>query len=251
MKKKYRLTVIAAVVTLLCTGCRGLEEDSFEKFIHSTADKKQAEGRESVSEGRYAYEQLTEEEQIVYDEVQAAIMEHAASVVVSTTDRTVLHKAYDYVRADYGGLFWVDGYTYVESNWLGQIMSLEFLPSYTMTRYERDEIQASIDERVEQLLGGISDEDSDYQKARFVYDTIINTVTYDSGAENNQNIISVFGRENCLSGIFQCNTVSDGESRYSVCNYNRRSGRRETFVESYYAGWRILLYGCNMGRFFA
>lgn len=206
MKKRERFTVIVVVLTLLCAGCSGFEEDSFKQFTRSVQDKmQQAAGKEhastepSVSEGRYAYEQLTGEEQIVYDEVLAAIMEQEASVIVSTTDRDILHKAYEYVRADYGGLFWVDGYTYVESNWLGQVMSLEFLPSYTMTRHERDEIQTKIDERVEQLLGGVSNEDSDYQKARFVYDTIINTVTYDSEAENNQNIISAFleGRTVC------------------------------------------------------
>lgn len=206
MRKRYRLTVLAVVMTLLCAGCSGIQEDSLKQFSQSVQDKIQKAGKEnsvsaapSVSEGNYAYEQLTEEEKIVYDEVLAAIMDYEDSVIVSTTERDVLYKAYDYVRADYGGLFWVDGYNYVESTWLGQIISLEFAPSYTMTKTERDKTQEEIDVRVEQLMGGVSNEDSDYQKARFVYDTLINTVVYDSDAENNQNIISVFleGRTVC------------------------------------------------------
>lgn len=206
MKKKNRLIIVAAVMTLLCAGCSGLKSDTLQQFkqsvqdkIQSAAGKRSAETESSVSAGKYAYEQLTADEKQVYDEVYDAITGYEASVTVSTVDRNELNKVYEYVRADYGGLFWVDGYTYVESSWLGQVMSLEFSPSYTMTRTERDELQNEIDARVEQLLGGVSDEDSDYQKARFVYDTLINTVTYDSEAENNQNIISVFieGRTVC------------------------------------------------------
>lgn len=205
MKKGYWFTVLAAVITLLCAGCSAPKEDSLKQFSQSVQDKIQKAGKEnsfagpSVSEGNYAYELLTEEEKIVYDEVLAAIMDYEESVVVSTTERDILYKAYDYVRADYGGLFWVDGYNYVESTWLGQVISLEFAPSYTMTKAKRDEIQEEIDARVEQLMGGVSSEDSDYQKARFVYDTLIHTVEYDSAAENNQNIISAFleGRTVC------------------------------------------------------
>ena len=60
-------------------------------------------------------------------------------------------------------------------------------------------MQAQIDASVEQMLSGISITDSDYDKAKYVYETLIQNVDYVPEAENNQNICSVFigGRSVC------------------------------------------------------
>ena len=64
---------------------------------------------------KYAYQQLGQIEKVIYDEMLSAILDQEEAVPLSTTDADVMQKAYKAVCSDYGGLFWVDGY----SCWLG------------------------------------------------------------------------------------------------------------------------------------
>lgn len=187
----------AAALLLLCclSGCSNIlqnrERETQTEQYHGTQPEEQPPV-ERISAEKYAYRQLGQEAQTVYDEVLQVLIEHQEKRTVSTRDAEILELAFDSVRADYGGLFWVDGYTYTEYSSGGQVVELEFAPKYTMSLEARQEKQAAIDTSVEQLLGGISSEDSDYQKARFVFDTLVRTVEYNPQVENSQNIISVF-----------------------------------------------------------
>lgn len=204
MRKQRLLTGIAGILmAFLFTGCN---TSSVEKWVDEVVEDINGQipdntllPVESVSEEKYVYGQLTEEEQLVYDEMLDAILNHREEVAVATLDKDVLAKMYEAIMADYGGLFWVDGYSYTEYSRAGVLTGLKFAPKYTMDEAARQETQAAIDEKVDVLLGGISSEDSDYQKARFIFDTLVRTVNYDLNAENNQNIISVFleGRTVC------------------------------------------------------
>lgn len=140
----------------------------------------------------YAYTTLDDETKTVYDEVLNAILNQSEEVPVSTVDTRVLENAYKAVCADYGGLFWVSGYVYTQYTRGGNLVSMEFTPKYTMSYEERTAIQEQIDESVEELLAGISITDSDYAKAKYVFEILIQNVDYDASMENNQNIISVF-----------------------------------------------------------
>ena len=197
MRKQRLLTGIAGILmAFLFTGCNtsSVEEwvDEVVEDINGQIPDNTLLPVESVSEEKYVYGQLTEEEQLVYDEMLDAILNHREEVTVATLDKDVLAKMYEAIMADYGGLFWVDGYSYTEYSRAGVLTGLKFAPKYTMDEAARQETQAAIDEKVDVLLGGISSEDSDYQKARFIFDTLVRTVNYDLNAENNQNIISVF-----------------------------------------------------------
>lgn len=187
----------AAILLAVCLcGCSTLlqypQEGTQNEQYHASQPPAAPESVERISLDKYAYRQLDESTQAVYDEVLDTILEHKDRITVSTLDAHVLEQAFHSVRADYGGLFWIDGYTYTEYLSGVRVTGLEFAPQYTMTREEREELQQAVDTAAEQMLGGISSEDADYQKARFVYDTLINTVEYNPGADNSQNILSVF-----------------------------------------------------------
>lgn len=197
MRRTGKMTILLLCMLLMLSGCSvpQLEQKQIDEFVGHAPSSQQAESNrvvESVSTERYAYTQLSEEGKRVYDEIYAAICDQSEAVTVSTLDADILNQAYNSVGADYGGLFWVEGYTYTEYTMNGELVGLEFAPKYTMSLEERETIQQQIDEKVEQLLGGISSEESDYQKARFVFDTLISTVNYNKEAANSQNIISVF-----------------------------------------------------------
>ena len=75
-----------------------------------------------------------------------------------------------------------------------------------MEQSKREEIQAQIDSRVEELLTGIPTEDSDYKKVKYVFETLIEQVDYNPDAENNQNIISVFLNGETVCQGYACAT---------------------------------------------
>ena len=147
---------------------------------------------DSISEGKYAYQGLDEEGKQVYDEILNAILHHTEKITVATLDPEVLKLAFEDVSSDYGGLFWISGYSYTEYTRNSKLVSIEFAPKYTMTHKEQKKMQKKIDSAVEEFLSGISPTDSDYDKAKYVFENLIQQVDYDKDAENSQNIISTF-----------------------------------------------------------
>ncbi len=142
----------------------------------------------------YAYGTLSAEEQVAYAQILDCIEAYEETATLSTKDKEVIDKAFDAVLADHGGLFWVSGYvyrTYTNTN-TGEILYIEFEPDYTMTQAERDSYQKSIDASAAQMLSGLPAQGDDYEKVKYLYETLIENVEYDKSAEQNQNIISVF-----------------------------------------------------------
>ena len=119
----------------------------------------------------------------------------------------VVQNAYDAVMADYGGLFWVYGYQANTYHTGDTVLGLTFSPTYTMTQSEQEVKQAEIDAVVEQWLSNLPADASDYDKAKYVYETLITNCDYDVNATDNQNIISVF-----LNGSTVCQGYADATS---------------------------------------
>ena len=147
---------------------------------------------ESVSYDRYVYQTLSEEEKETYDQIYDCIVNYKDKITLSTKDKDVLAKAYEGVMADYGNLFWVSGYQYNTYASGSNILGLEFEPKYTMNQEQRDIYQVKIDSVVADWLYGINPEASDFDKALYVFETLIEKVDYDADSEENQNILSVF-----------------------------------------------------------
>lgn len=146
----------------------------------------------SGSEDCYVYNTLSAEERVLYDQVCDAIYGFKEDVTVSTTDKEELKRIYECVLADHGDIFWSSGYTYHIWSRGDEIVGFTLSPNFTMDESEKDEMARDIDTVLAQWLEGISLGASDYEKAKYIYQTLINNVAYDSSASNNQNIISVF-----------------------------------------------------------
>lgn len=236
--EKLRRAALLAGFAALLSGCGRLEKNGDfqmeisrremkterqkgreEKIVPETEEPQEEETTEApegteedspgaaiVNEEDYAYLTLEEEEKKVYGEVLTAILEHRESVEVSTLDKEVLEKVYKAVFADYGGLYWVSGYIYTQHTRNGELTSMEFSPKYTMDYEERKRIQQQIDASVEELLAGISITDSDYEKAKYVFEVLVQNVDYDVSAENSQNIISAFLNRATVCQGYACAT---------------------------------------------
>ncbi len=159
---------------------------------------------ERISLEKYAYQQLDSAGQTVYDEMLSAILDQEKDVQISTTDTELMQRAYKAVCSDYGGLFWVDGYVFTRYTKGEELMSLEFSPKYTMTKEQRLELQKQIDGIVEAWLAGISINDTDYDKAKYVYELLALNTEYVENAEDSQNIVSVFLRQETVCQGYAC-----------------------------------------------
>lgn len=198
-KRRRRFACLSAFIAMFTFSCCGIpQQENFDTW--ENIPKKVEEQAKTAKEvprttdaDRYVYGTLTEEERLVYDEIYQTIRAFEEKITVSTKDVNILEKAYDSVAADYGDIFWVDGYSYTEYTLYGVSIGLEFVPKYTMTQEERDMKKEQIDAAVAEILAAApGDGASDYDKARYVFDYLVTNVAYDADAENNQNIISVF-----------------------------------------------------------
>lgn len=179
-----------------------VEQKNAKAENHSGAAEKKTEKRTEISTENgtpeievthgYAYETLTAEQQAVYDEVYRIIMAQDSKVKVSTCKEKVLEKAYRSVIADHGEIFWVSGYNYTQYTMGKKIVSIDFSPSYTMGRTERDYYQSQIDVVVDSILKNVDPSWGDYEKAKYVFEYLAGNIEYEMGTEQNQNIISVF-----------------------------------------------------------
>lgn len=199
--KKLFALLLAAALTL--SGC-GMEE--YADVIGITI---RGNGRKEVvcvSSDRYAHNTLSEDQQIVYDEMLDAIMNMEEHVGLSTTDRSDVKLCYDAICADYGEIFWVDTCSYREVSMFGKPLAVDFVVEYAYTPEEVDRYREQMQPVIDGYLERLAECESDYEKTEVLYRKLIREVDYDMGAENNQNILSVFlGKKTVCQG-YACAT---------------------------------------------
>lgn len=158
---------------------------------------------ESVFEDKFYYEQLTEEEQLIYKELYQGVDAHAEDITVHCLDGEKAGMILHSVIYDFPEIFWTDGssdmLTYEDSHVVVQ-------PTYTYSLEEREAKQAEIDAEVHAILSQISAEASEYDKIKYIYETLVRDVAYVENAPDSQNIYSTFVRkETVCAGYAKAN----------------------------------------------
>lgn len=147
---------------------------------------------ESVFEDRFYFEQLSEEEQLIYKELYQGVDEHAEDITVHSLDGERAGEILHSVIFDFPEIFWTDGasntLTYEGSHVVVQ-------PTYSYSLEERESMQAEIDTEVNAILSQIAMESNDYDKIKYIYETLVKDVAYVEDAPDNQNIYSTFVRK--------------------------------------------------------
>lgn len=206
-KKRYLTGLLIAWVCCQQAACVPLPKEQAQEIqkeqFQTEAEKEKIEVAR-ISAGNYAYEKLSDEERQVYDEILSAILNHQEEITLSCTEEAIMRRAYGAVCADYGGLFWVEGYVFTKYLQGEEIVGLEFAPSYTQTRKERKQTQQQIDVVVDKWLSGIAITDTDYDKVKYVYNLLSTKVEYAEGAPDSQNIVSVFLKGKTVCQGYAC-----------------------------------------------
>ena len=151
----------------------------------------------SIHQGLYCYEYLSEAEKCWYEEMYLILDDMLEEGILSlqqglAVEEAELNKVFQCLMNDHPELFFVKGYTYTCYTYAEEIARLGFTGIYTMDAKEREEKQRQIEEQAGKYLQGVSPQASDYEKVKYVYETIVLETEYDKNAQDNQNIYSVF-----------------------------------------------------------
>ena len=212
--RHFRVILLVFVISVLAfpiNGClplacvASLSDDTYE--IESSAP----ESGSTFNNEKYAYNTLDDTSKKVYDELYVGITDMEEEIKISTSDENVLTTVTQCIDADHSDIFYIDGYSYYQGGFFGT-SGFRVSPNYTMSRAERDNLQAQIDSVVDSWLSEVTDNSSDYYKSKWVYETLIKRADYVGDAPDNQNIISVF-----LNG----QTVCQGYSAAAVYLFDR------------------------------
>lgn len=146
----------------------------------------------------YAYNSLTDTERIWYRDMEEILGTFGTERKVSRVclesglDDSDIDRIFQCVLNDHPELFYVDGYSYVKYTRGPKTTSILFSGSYTMDFDTAVERRAEIEAAAEELLAEVPGDASDYEKVKYVYETLIRNTEYRLDAPDNQNICSVF-----------------------------------------------------------
>lgn len=168
-----------------------LSEDKSENSATMEENESNASALDEIKEKGYCYSQLSEDEKTVYDEIYHAITERL-EVSVSTLSADLLDKVFNCVLYDHPELFYLDGYQCTTRSRNDVTVSLSFCANYIYDEEETKDYQQKLEREIETLLLNAPRQGSDYDKVKYVFDTIITNTDYVMNCVDNQNILSVF-----------------------------------------------------------
>jgi transglutaminase-like putative cysteine protease len=146
----------------------------------------------------YAYENLSDSEKIWYRDMQIILGQMKEEETLSQEglnaglDETDVDRIFQCVLNDHPEYFYVDGYSYTKYTRGDELVKLELSGNYSISKEQALAREEQIQEAAALLLNGIGADASEYDKVKYVYDTIIENTDYDLSAPDNQNIYSVF-----------------------------------------------------------
>ena len=215
MRKKTHMVSLVLGMALLCligTGCAGIDFwhevprdyslQSQEVSVLQTQEppEETATPVNFLMEGSFPYarDSLSETERIWYHDMERILggFGRQESLSQEGLDAGLAEESidtiYQCVLSYHPELFYVDGYSYTKYSRGDILTAVEFSGTYNVDLDTAVERAEAIELAVERILAGIPAEASDYDKVKYVYDTLIRQTDYDLNAADNQNIYSVF-----------------------------------------------------------
>jgi hypothetical protein len=207
MKKSIRWKILLFCLTAICLmGCTQTEytEEQTETQTEKHTEESESPAPEAeipqeeettddieIAEDDYYYASLSETEKLVYEQVYRSIL-NRSEITVSTLSTEELDKVFACVMCDHPEIFYVTGYIYTTHSRGDELVSMSFVGDYQYDEAECSERMERIDEEAQRILGGIAADASDFDKIKYVFDTLVCETEYVEDSEDNQNICSVF-----------------------------------------------------------
>lgn len=179
----------------------GSEEQTAEQNSEREAEReRESESVSFLSEDAFyfAYESLSPTEKLWYQDMEQALGSMTEKVRLSGEGLTAglnescIDKIFQCVLMDHPEIFYVDGYTYTKYSRGEKTVAIDFSGNYQLTPREAAFRKTEIEQAAEKLLANLPLPASDYDKVKYVFETLIRNTEYDLNAPDNQNIYSVF-----------------------------------------------------------
>ncbi len=205
MQRGKRIIVLMQLCILVfaLSGCKSSLEELLQQEIQSSHTKDEEKeytlSFESENPCTFAYDRLSETEKIWYRDINRLLayrMNEDVKLSVEAMKEGLteedIDKIYNCVMMDHPEYFYVGGYEYgTYVNGLGETCYYLMYGKYTYSMEECEKRQKEIEEAAENILWFAPTDEDDYEKIRYVYETIIQQTDYDMNAPDNQNIYSV------------------------------------------------------------
>jgi len=189
--KKAQIYIVSILVMLCLAGCSEPEIPYVEVTVS-----------DEVFEDKFYYGLLEEEDIITYKEIYQGLINHQEEIYIHGEDWENAYRIFDYILYDFPALFWVDGGA--ESSTYDGYTILE--PIYVTTLEEREKRQAEIEQEVSAIINQIPAEYTEYEKVKYVYEYLVNSIDYVDDAPDDQNIYSAFvNKETVCAGYARAN----------------------------------------------
>lgn len=166
------------------------KEESREQIESTEVEEELA--LEDMDEIYYGYWKLNDERKRLYLEMYNILSNRDEDKKISTVNKQIIDPVFTCLMNDHPELFFVEGYKYTEYSLAGEIKSISFSGTYNMTMDEVENNQEIIEQKVAECINNAPKTDDEYLIAKYLYEYLIDNTEYDSNAENNQNICSVF-----------------------------------------------------------
>lgn len=147
---------------------------------------------------RYAYNSLDQAEQIWYQDIEEALgtmretVQLSGDALAEGLGEDSIDHIFQCVLIDHPEIFYTDGYSYTRYSDGEGTLAIGFSGKYSMTAEEASRRAEELEQEIAAILAGVPANATDYDKIKYVYDTIILDTEYDLTAPDNQNIYSVF-----------------------------------------------------------
>lgn len=191
-KKRLAVLFLLALVVSALAGCGMVERVKYE-FSGAGVESWDNAALESgivTNVEEYYYNHLPESLHEVYREMYVHIMRNEDSGnLLAKIGADDFWRAYYAVLADHPEIFWIGSSARVQQSGLtGDIVSYDL--EVTVPVEARQSMREKLEAAADACISQISPEATTYQKIKFVYDYIIDTVEYSAGSADSQNIQS-------------------------------------------------------------
>lgn len=180
------LTAVAAAVSLW-----NMEPKEIRKL------RKESVVQQDEGHQEYYFKQLNDNEKRVYREMLEGIRKRENEFYLTSSDESMIGRAYHALLKDHAELFWVHNRESVYTTSYQDADYCRFSPGYTYTDQEIEEISAAAQKAFGEFQSLIPANADTYEKVKTAYTYLIDTVEY-ADSEDDQNIAGSFWRKKAV-----------------------------------------------------
>lgn len=140
----------------------------------------------------YYFSQLEEDEKEVYRCMYEAYINVETGNTIPTVSKEKMNRVAGFIKMDHPELFYVEEMGYTNYTMGGQVQKTVIAARYSNAKAVIKMEQESIDRVVDELIASFPADADDYTKVKLTYKWVIDNTEYNSAAEDNQTIKSVF-----------------------------------------------------------